>query len=52
MKSGTGHPRLWFAFLLAIVLTLVVAMINVGGEPVRRRATPQDAPVDELFARK
>lgn len=32
MKSRTGYPLARFFFLLAIVVTLVVAMINVGGE--------------------
>ena len=35
MKSSTGRPRVWFFFLVSIVLTLVVAMINVGGETLQ-----------------
>ena len=31
MKSRTGYQFAWFIVLLAIVVTLVVAMIKVGG---------------------
>jgi len=40
MKSSSGHPRAWFAFLLAIVLTLLVAMIKVGGETMSQLPSP------------
>jgi len=51
MKSGTDHPRTWFAFLLAIVLTLVVAMINVGGEATLQQPVHLGG-VDETSVRK